>query len=148
MTNELTRRFQRQVGSGCFDVVSHRRLLFLPYFRNRTVGIRLGKGETLSEITSSMSAVAEGILTSRSAFHLAKKENVDCPTIEGIYKVRAFFELANIRYRAAYSLRDFQHGQVIHENADPLAVVAANMTRPLKPEVSPLVAEAAHHVHV
>ncbi len=51
------------------------------------MGIRLGKGEALSDIMGSMSAVAEGVLTSRSAFHLAQRENVECPTIEGIYKV-------------------------------------------------------------
>ena len=84
------------------------------------MGIRLGKGESLEEITKSTSAVAEGVLTSRAASHLAKKMGVECPVIEGIYKV-------------------------IHEGADPLEVVAANMSRPLKPEVSPLVAGAAQH---
>jgi len=51
------------------------------------VGIRLGKGETLDDIMGSMSAVAEGVLTSRSACHLAKKMGVECPIIAGIYKV-------------------------------------------------------------
>jgi hypothetical protein len=40
--------------------------------RNRTVGLRLGKGETLKQIMGSMKAVAEGVLTSRSAHLLAK----------------------------------------------------------------------------
>ena len=40
--------------------------------RNRTVGIRLGKGENLKDITDSMKAVAEGVLTSQSASQLAK----------------------------------------------------------------------------
>ena len=40
--------------------------------RNRTVGIRLGKGEKLADIIDSMNAVAEGVLTSRSAYMLAK----------------------------------------------------------------------------
>lgn len=40
--------------------------------RNRTVGIRLGKGEKLQDIIDSMKAVAEGVLTSRSAFQLAQ----------------------------------------------------------------------------
>lgn len=85
--------------------------------RNRTVGMRLGKGETLEEVMKSMSAVAEGVLTSKSAHNLAKKMGVDCPVIEGIYKV-------------------------IHLGENPLDVVASNMTRPLKPEVSPIVADA------
>eukprot|EP00878_Enallax_costatus_P006700 GHUV01007024.1.p1 GENE.GHUV01007024.1~~GHUV01007024.1.p1 ORF type:complete len:332 (+),score=54.13 GHUV01007024.1:182-1177(+) len=56
--------------------------------RNRTVGLRLGRGEKLSEITSSMhGAVAEGVLTSKSAHNLALKLSVECPIIEGIYRV-------------------------------------------------------------
>jgi glycerol-3-phosphate dehydrogenase (NAD(P)+) len=49
--------------------------------------VRLGKGESLDEIIKSMSAVAEGVLTSKSAYFLAKKEGLDCPVIQGIYKV-------------------------------------------------------------
>jgi glycerol-3-phosphate dehydrogenase (NAD(P)+) len=57
--------------------------------RNRTVGIRLGKGEKLEDITATMKgAVAEGVLTSRSAHHLAQKMGIECPVIEGIYRVR------------------------------------------------------------
>lgn len=33
--------------------------------RNRTVGLRLGKGEKLEDIIKSTNAVAEGVLTSR-----------------------------------------------------------------------------------
>ena len=40
--------------------------------RNRTVGIRLGKGEQLKDIIDSMKAVAEGVLTSKSTHQLAK----------------------------------------------------------------------------
>jgi glycerol-3-phosphate dehydrogenase len=54
-----------------------------------STGLRLGKGESLEEILKSMSAVAEGVLTSRSAYHLAQKVGVDCPVITGIYKVIA-----------------------------------------------------------
>lgn len=32
-------------------------------------------------------AVAEGVLTSRSAHHLAQRQGIDCPTIEGIFHV-------------------------------------------------------------
>ena len=49
--------------------------------RNRTVGIRLGKGEKLEDITKSMNAVAEGVLTSKAAADLAKKMGVDCPVV-------------------------------------------------------------------
>ena len=33
-------------------------------------------------------AVAEGVLTSRSAHHLAQKQGIECPVITGIYRVR------------------------------------------------------------
>lgn len=58
------------------------------FFRNRSVGLRIGKGEKLDDITKSMSAVAEGVLTTRSAHLLAKKVGIECHVIEGIYKVR------------------------------------------------------------
>ncbi|KAK9909230.1 hypothetical protein WJX75_009218 [Coccomyxa subellipsoidea] len=86
--------------------------------RNRTVGIRLGKGEKLKDIIDSMKAVAEGVLTSRSAHQLAQKLNVECPIIAGIYKV-------------------------IHENADARAVVSETMSRELRAEVDPELFEAA-----
>lgn len=49
--------------------------------------MRLGKGESLDTIAKTMAAVAEGILTSKSAYHLANEKGIDCPIIEGIYKV-------------------------------------------------------------
>lgn len=36
---------------------------FGPASRNRTVGVRIGKGETLDSITASMKEVAEGVPT-------------------------------------------------------------------------------------
>ena len=38
--------------------------------RNRTVGLRIGQGESLAAITASMTAVAEGVLTSKCALRL------------------------------------------------------------------------------
>lgn len=56
--------------------------------RNRSVGLRIGRGEKLSEIQASMGgAVAEGVLTSRAAHQLAVRLELECPVIEGIYKV-------------------------------------------------------------
>ena len=91
--------------------------------RNRTVGMRLGQGESLEQIQTSMHAVAEGVLTSRAAHHLAQAKGIETPVISGIYRV-------------------------IHEGADVLAVVTESMSRPLKAEVNPLVAEAAKSVPV
>ncbi len=46
---------------------------FGPASRNRTVGERIGKGETLEQVLESMSEVAEGVPTIKSAVRLAKK---------------------------------------------------------------------------
>jgi len=45
------------------------------------------QGETLEAIMKSSTAVAEGVLTSRSADALAHKLQVDCPIINGIFRV-------------------------------------------------------------
>lgn len=57
--------------------------------RNRTVGVRLGKGETLEEIQRGAVTVAEGVLTSRSAWMLAQQLGVAerVPIIEQAYRV-------------------------------------------------------------
>jgi glycerol-3-phosphate dehydrogenase (NAD(P)+) len=53
--------------------------------RNRTVGKRLGRGETLTQITTSMRMVAEGISTTRSAYECARRLNIDTPIIDQVY---------------------------------------------------------------
>lgn len=55
--------------------------------RNYSVGFKLGAGVRLSDILSNMKTVAEGIATSKSAFELAKKYNVEMPIVEQIYMV-------------------------------------------------------------
>jgi len=55
--------------------------------RNRAVGERIGRGERLDEIRSSMSQVAEGIDTTRSVRELARRRSVELPICEEIYKV-------------------------------------------------------------
>lgn len=55
--------------------------------RNRTVGIRIGKGEKLKEILSGMRMVAEGVKTAKSAYNLSKKLNVEMPITEETYKI-------------------------------------------------------------
>ena len=94
-----------------------------PRPRPLSVGLRIGKGEKLEDIIKSMSAVAEGVLTSRSAYHFAQKKGIECPVLEGIYRV-------------------------VNEGADPIQVVTETMSRPLIPEVNPAVAEAAHQAEV
>ena len=89
--------------------------------RNRTVGLRIGGGETLEQIAASMTAVAEGVLTARSAAALARKLGVDAPIIDGI-------------------------DRVLHEGADARGVVTEVMTRELKPELHDDVLAAAAKV--
>lgn len=55
--------------------------------RNRTVGLRLGLGESLADITAGMKAVAEGVLTSRSVHGLALKKGVEMPVCREVYLV-------------------------------------------------------------
>lgn len=55
--------------------------------RNYTVGHKLGRGEKLSEILSKMKMVAEGVATSKSAYELSKKHNIEMPIVQEIYKV-------------------------------------------------------------
>ncbi len=52
--------------------------------RNRTVGLRLGKGESIAEIVGSLGAVAEGVSTAPLILALAKKFTVDTPITEQI----------------------------------------------------------------
>ena len=53
--------------------------------RNRGFGERVGKGEKIEAIVNSMSAVAEGFPTARSARELARKRGVETPIIEEVY---------------------------------------------------------------
>ncbi|VAX21168.1 Glycerol-3-phosphate dehydrogenase [NAD(P)+] [hydrothermal vent metagenome] len=77
--------------------------------RNRSVGIRIGKGEGLKEILDSMTAVAEGVATSVSVYNLARREGVDMPISNEVYKT-------------------------LHEGKDPRQAVLDLMSRELKPE--------------
>jgi glycerol-3-phosphate dehydrogenase (NAD(P)+) len=53
--------------------------------RNRGFGERLGRGESVEKILASTASVAEGYPTARSAFHLAKKLNIETPIIDEVY---------------------------------------------------------------
>lgn len=81
--------------------------------RNRQVGIRLGRGESLDHILAGMKMIAEGVETSRSGHHLARKHNVDMPIIETVYRV-------------------------LHEGADITTAFLSLMERQLTKEFYPL----------
>lgn len=63
--------------------------------RNRGFGERLGKGEKAEAIVASMTAVAEGYPTARSACELARKHNVETPIIEEVFAM--LYEGKNVR---------------------------------------------------
>ena len=52
--------------------------------RNRTVGIRLGQGESLAAILGEMRAVAEGVRTAPAVRDLARKHGVEMPIVEEV----------------------------------------------------------------
>ena len=58
-----------------------------PYGRNREVGERLGKGETLEQIQADMKSVAEGVWTTRSVYELSDQRDVDMPIANEVYQV-------------------------------------------------------------
>ncbi len=63
--------------------------------RNRGFGERLGKGEKAEAIVASMTAVAEGYPTARSARELGRKHNVETPIIEEVYAM--LYEAKDVR---------------------------------------------------
>jgi glycerol-3-phosphate dehydrogenase (NAD(P)+) len=73
--------------SGAGDLIA---TCFSQHSRNRKVGERLGRGESLAQITASMKMVAEGIPTTKSAYDCARKLNIETPIIDQVYAV--FYE--------------------------------------------------------
>lgn len=57
---------------------------FSPQSRNRTVGERLGRGETLAQILAGMEQVAEGVCTCGPALALARAADVPAPVMEQV----------------------------------------------------------------
>ncbi|CAG9467798.1 unnamed protein product [Pedinophyceae sp. YPF-701] len=55
--------------------------------RNRTVGERLGRGETLQEIVESSSQVAEGVATAAAVVSLARKYKVQLPVLTAVASI-------------------------------------------------------------
>jgi len=53
--------------------------------RNRHVGERLGKGETIDEIIAAMNMVAEGVKTSKVVMELAEELSIEMPIASEVY---------------------------------------------------------------
>lgn len=77
--------------------------------RNRQVGLRLGAGEALDAITSSLHMVAEGIRTTEALHLLAREKGVDMPVTRAVHAV-------------------------LYEHLPPLEAVQSLMTRQLREE--------------
>ncbi|MEC9106266.1 MAG: NAD(P)H-dependent glycerol-3-phosphate dehydrogenase [Candidatus Neomarinimicrobiota bacterium] len=77
--------------------------------RNRFVGEKIGKGESLDSIMGSMKMVAEGINTCKAIPDLVKKYKIEMPISESIH-------------------------DILFNKKDPLKVVKELMTRKLGPE--------------
>jgi glycerol-3-phosphate dehydrogenase (NAD(P)+) len=70
--------------SGAGDLIA---TCFSQHSRNRRVGEKLGRGETLEQILAGTHMVAEGIPTTKSAYECARKLNIETPIIDQIYSV-------------------------------------------------------------
>jgi len=55
--------------------------------RNRTLGVRLGRGEKLDDILRGVATVAEGVRTTKAARELAKRHHVEMPVVEEVYRI-------------------------------------------------------------
>jgi glycerol-3-phosphate dehydrogenase (NAD(P)+) len=55
--------------------------------RNRTVGLRLGRGEPIDVITTSLGAVAEGVTTAPLALELAIRAGIEAPITEHMVRL-------------------------------------------------------------
>lgn len=60
---------------------------FSRHSRNRSVGERLGRGETPAQIQESMQMVAEGIPTARGAWECAQRLGIEAPISQEMYSV-------------------------------------------------------------
>jgi NAD-dependent glycerol-3-phosphate dehydrogenase C-terminus len=85
--------------------------------RNRTVGLRIGKGESMQEIMKSMNAVAEGVLTSKCFTHSP------CPVIPAAH--HAFHDVLSAplvaQQPAQGDIGDRSGNSVVHGRLERLA---------------------------
>ncbi len=58
-----------------------------PQSRNHHVGVELGKGRSIDDITAEMFMVAEGVKSAPAVVALAREHNVEMPLVEGVFNV-------------------------------------------------------------
>ncbi len=77
--------------------------------RNRSVGERIGKGESIEQLLGDMKQAVEGVWNCKSALELARKMKVDVPITEQVYAI-------------------------VHENKNPSEAVQDLLSREIRPE--------------
>ncbi len=78
---------QRETFYGVAGVGDLATTCFSPEGRNRTLGERLGAGESLANALASMHAVVEGVDTCRAAVELAAARRIDMPLARAVHGV-------------------------------------------------------------
>ena len=58
-----------------------------PHGRNRKVGEMLGRGRTLEDILAGTAQVSEGVWTARSVHGLARREGIEMPVSDEVYRI-------------------------------------------------------------
>ncbi|MCA1809649.1 MAG: NAD(P)H-dependent glycerol-3-phosphate dehydrogenase [Kiritimatiellia bacterium] len=80
------------------------------FSRNRAVGERLGRGESIEQITAGMTQVAEGVTTCATALRLGRESGVRTPIIDEVHAL-------------------------IHEGKSPRSAVQSLLEREARPEL-------------
>mgnify|MGYP001261236996 CR=1 FL=1 len=83
----ITMGAQRSTFSGLSGMGDLVVTAFSQHSRNRMVGERIGKGEELVDILSSIDMIAEGVDTTRSIYDLSIKHKIEMPICTQIYQV-------------------------------------------------------------
>jgi glycerol-3-phosphate dehydrogenase (NAD(P)+) len=60
---------------------------YSPFGRNRSVGERIGRGESLEQVLAGMENVAEGVSTTRSVHALARELGIEMPITAELYRL-------------------------------------------------------------
>jgi glycerol-3-phosphate dehydrogenase (NAD(P)+) len=55
--------------------------------RNRTLGVRLGKGERFDDIMKGLPTVAEGVRTAKATRELARRHGVEMPVVDEVFRI-------------------------------------------------------------
>ena len=58
-----------------------------PHGRNRTVGQRIGQGETLDDILADLGSVCEGVPTTKAVLQIAQRERVEMPICSAVASI-------------------------------------------------------------